>query len=54
MLQFCHEYGRPCLLINGFRMPAGFRNSVTGEFRNPATLVNGLSDSATAYSRTLP
>ena len=32
MFKFCHNYGRPHTLVNGFRMPVGFRNLATSEF----------------------
>ena len=46
MFQFCHYYGQPRTLVNGFRMPAGFRNLATliNGFRNPVTLVNGFGN----------
>ena len=47
MFQFCHNYGRPRTLVNGFQTPGGFRNPTRGGFRNPATLVNGFRNPAT-------
>ena len=53
MFQFCHYYGQPRTLVNGFRTPAGFRNPATlvNGFRNPVTLVNGFGNPAVGRFR---